>query len=53
LDVLDWGVEKRIQYLGGRGRGDSVKVVAWKIDKKLGIMQMIILEKRIMRVGGR
>jgi hypothetical protein len=34
------------------GRGNSVKVVAWKIDKKMRIMQMMIFEKK-MRIGGR
>ena len=28
------------------GRGNSVKVVAWKIDKKMGIMQMMIFEEK-------
>jgi hypothetical protein len=30
-----------------------VKVVAWKIDKKMGIMQIMIFEKQLMMVGGR
>jgi hypothetical protein len=34
-------------------RLNSVKVVAWKIDKKLGIMQMMIFEKQFMMMGGR
>jgi len=38
-------------------RGNSVKVVVWKIDKEMGIMQMMIFGggggRKIMRKGGR
>lgn len=30
-----------------------MKVVAWKIDKKMGIIQIMIFETQIMRMGGR